>query len=94
MTLCAAKDSCHVPEIPLPFERFILGLHKHMGDVVRPDWALSLDVLHGIMWRLELKWAYANDGAKFALAQEASFYLIAYCGTLRVKKCNCWLLLV
>ena len=65
------------------FERFMLGVHKLMGDIVRPDRALSLEILHVIMVKLEEEWNEARDEERISLAQEASFYLIAFCGALR-----------
>jgi hypothetical protein len=38
------------------FERFMKGLHKRMGEVVRPDRALPLDVLIQICRILENEW--------------------------------------
>ena len=66
------------------FERFIRGAHKRMGDIVKPNRALSLPVLHKILEAIEGEWnAAETDEAKETLAVEASFYLIAYCGGLR-----------
>ena len=65
------------------FERFIRGAHKRMGDVVKPDRALSLPVLHRIMEILERDWEFANDEERELLAVEGSFYLIGFCGGLR-----------
>lgn len=66
-------------------ERFMRGMHKRMGEISRPDRALPLDVLLEICKILERKWAWPVSD-KRALAMEASFYLIAYCCALRVKK--------
>ncbi len=64
------------------FERFMRGLHKRMGEIVRPDRALSLDLLKEIMTQLEREWEnHSYD--KFQLAREGAFYLIAYCCALR-----------
>lgn len=66
------------------FERFMQGAHKRMGDIVKPDRALSLPVLHRIMEAIESEWYLARtDAEKEELALEASFYLITYCGGLR-----------
>ena len=65
------------------FERFIRGAHKRMGDVVKPDRALSLPVLHAIMESLEREWEFATEEEKESLALEGSFYLISFCGGLR-----------
>ena len=34
------------PSYSLWFERFIVGMHKRMGDVVHQDKAVTLEVLH------------------------------------------------
>jgi hypothetical protein len=66
------------------FERFVRGAHKRMGDIVKPDMALSLPILHEIMRLIEADWSNSeNDSDREALALEASFYLIAFCAGLR-----------
>ena len=64
------------------FERFVRGLHKRMGEIVRPDRAISIEVMKEICTQLELEWI---DGfkSKFEIATEAAFYLIAFCCALR-----------
>jgi hypothetical protein len=64
------------------FERFVRGLHKRMGEIVSPDRVLSLEILLEIFRSLEQEWRspYAD---LFQLAMEGSFYLIAFCCTLR-----------
>jgi hypothetical protein len=58
------------------------GLHKRTGEIVRPDRALSLDVLKQILASLEREWDTHNPSS-FELAMEGSFYLIAFCCALR-----------
>jgi hypothetical protein len=38
------------------FEKFTRGMHKRTGDIVKPDKALSLEILHEIMKLLEEDW--------------------------------------
>ncbi len=64
------------------FERFMRGLHKRMGEIVRPDRALGLDLLKEIMSQLEQEWERPLSD-KLQLAKEGAFYLIAYCCALR-----------
>lgn len=59
------------------------GAHKRMDDIVKPDRALSLPILHVIMDILEQDWEGAEAKGKLSIALEASFYLIASCGGLR-----------
>jgi hypothetical protein len=62
------------------FERFNKGLHKRMGDVVRPDRALSLAILLEILKNLELEW---SELPSLELALEGAFYTIAFGLALR-----------
>lgn len=64
------------------FERFMRGLHKRMGEIVRPDRALSLDLMKEIMVQLERDWGEMLRD-RFQLAMEGAFYLVAYCCALR-----------
>jgi hypothetical protein len=64
------------------FERFMRGMHKRMGEIVRPDRALSLEVLLQIFKTLELEWTDPHIDL-FSLAMEGAFYLIAFCCALR-----------
>jgi hypothetical protein len=63
------------------FERFVRGLHKRMGDVVKQDKALLQSILKEIFSLLDEEWAirYSN---KYGLAREGAFYLVAYCCAL------------
>lgn len=65
------------------FERFVRGVHKRMGDLVKPDQALSLDVMHKIMQELGNEWRMALPAERLELALEGAYYLIAYAAALR-----------
>jgi hypothetical protein len=41
------------------FERFMQGVHKCMGEKVRLDYALSVQVLHKILGNLNQDWRTA-----------------------------------
>lgn len=64
------------------FERFVKGMHKRMGEIVKPDRALSLVILKEICSQLEDEWL-EPDSDKWEIAMEGAFYLIAYCCALR-----------
>ncbi len=64
------------------FERFMKGCHKRMGEIVRPDRALSSVILLEILKLIEEDWA-VHPHKHFHLASEASFYVIAFCCALR-----------
>jgi len=62
------------------FERFNKGLHKRMGDIVRPNRAISMNILLEIYEQLESEW----QGEKsLSLALEGAFYVIAFRLALR-----------
>jgi hypothetical protein len=46
------------------FERFMRGVHKHMGEAVRLDFALSIRVLHKMLGHLDHKWNEARLAVK------------------------------
>jgi hypothetical protein len=50
------------------FEHFVRGCHKRMGDIVKPDRALSLAVLHQMLQDIEEEWDKAHGGERYALA--------------------------
>jgi hypothetical protein len=63
------------------FERFMRGMHKRMGEITRPDRALSLNIMLELQRLLEQEWL--NNGNDLMVAMEASFYLISFCCALR-----------
>ncbi len=63
------------------FERFVRGLHKQMGDVVKQDKAISQPIMVESSSLLEEEWANMNSD-KYTVAREGAFYLIAYCCAL------------
>jgi hypothetical protein len=64
------------------FEKFTRGMHKRMGDIVKPDKALALEILHEIMKLLEDDWENSFH-ERFNIALEGAFYLISFCCALR-----------
>jgi hypothetical protein len=66
------------------FEKFTRGCHKRMGDIVRTDRALSVEILCAIMHLLELDWLQSlSDIDRWWLSLEGTFYLVAFCCALR-----------
>jgi hypothetical protein len=66
------------------FERSTRGMHKRMGEIVRPDRALSLDLMLAISRIMEDEWSQAlSMEMRWSLAMEASFYLVGFCCALR-----------
>jgi hypothetical protein len=54
-----------------------------MGDVVRPDRALSHSLMVVFMELLEKDWETACERDRLALALEGAFYILAYTLALR-----------
>jgi hypothetical protein len=83
-----AKDSRKLMVTTCPtygdyFERFMRGMHKRMGDVVRPDRALSLPIMLELVQLVEQDWLTAPTTKKLKLALEGTFYTLAYTLALR-----------
>ena len=52
------------------YSRFIQGVHNRMGDDIRPDMAISIEVLHAMLKRLDRQWMEKTDfKAKKAVAE-------------------------
>jgi hypothetical protein len=43
------------------YQRFNLGLHKRMGDVVRSDFAVTAEIVNALLNNLEEEWSDAAD---------------------------------
>jgi hypothetical protein len=65
------------------FEHFNRGLHKRMGDIVRPDRAIAHAILKELMAAVERDWIRASDAARLNLALEGAFYVLAFTLALR-----------
>ena len=63
------------------FERFMRGMHKRMGEITRPDRAISLALMLELQRMLEQEWLNQNNDRMIAM--EASFYLVSFCCALR-----------
>jgi hypothetical protein len=64
------------------FERFVRGLHKCMGEIVRPDRAISIEIMKELCNELERDWEW-NVANRLVITMEATFYLVAFCCALR-----------
>ena len=67
------------------FERFSKGMHERMGDLVKPDLAISIEQMHALMGNYEKRWnqAGANLLAREMVLFPALFCVIAFCCGLR-----------
>jgi hypothetical protein len=70
------------PTYGLWFEKFMRGCHKCMGDIIKPDRALSTAILLEILSILNSEWNEWPDH-KLELAVEGAFYVIAFCCALQ-----------
>ena len=72
------------PTYSLWYERFMLGMHKRMGDEVRQDLAISLDVIHKMVEGLEEEYEVAKTAdEKEKVADILVFVLAAFLAGLR-----------
>ena len=72
------------PSYSLWFERFIRGMHSRMGDDRRPDAAISNEVMHEVMKRVELDYIDSDgEGERRYFCRAGLFFLSAYLGSLR-----------
>jgi len=65
------------------FERFAKGCLSRMGQVVKQDRAISLEVMHQLMENLEGEWTQATHTERSVIARLGAFCLIAFCGSFR-----------
>ena len=72
------------PTFSLWFERFISGMHSRMGDIRRPDTAISGKVMHQLMKRVDVDFYDTEDVLLQRFVIRAGyFFLAAYIGSLR-----------
>ena len=67
------------------FERFSKGMHERMGDMVKPDLAISIEQMHALMRRFEYRWELAIDNlaGQQRILFPALFAVLAFCCGLR-----------
>jgi hypothetical protein len=67
------------------FERFTKGMHERMGDLVKPDLAISIEQMHALMENYERRWEIVSDdsNAQQAVVFPALFSVVAFCCALR-----------
>ncbi len=65
------------------FERFIKGLHKRMGDIVRPDRAIAHAIMKELLHLVEQDWLNAVASDWLSLALEGALYVLAFTLALR-----------
>ena len=72
------------PSYSLWFERFIVGMHKRMGDEVHQDKAVTLEVVHKLIDGLEVEYTRASsDKFKEHIVDMGVFILASFLAGLR-----------
>jgi len=66
------------------FEHFAAGCLHRMGQDIRQDRAISLNVMHALMDHLEGEWGSTADfNTRFHVASLGAYSVIAFCGSFR-----------
>lgn len=67
------------------FDRFSKGLHERMGDLTKPDLAISIELMHQLMANYERRWVMAGSDREHqrTVLFPALFCVIAFCCGLR-----------
>jgi len=68
------------------FKRFMLGAHKRMGDEVKTDYGISIQIVHEILKNLGREWNETPETsilAKLKLAEFAMVLILGFCLGLR-----------
>jgi len=65
------------------FERFAKGCLSRMGQVVRQDRAVSLDVMHQLLETLDSDWQQATPENRSIFSSIGAFCVVAFCGSFR-----------
>ncbi|KAG7340358.1 hypothetical protein IV203_023901 [Nitzschia inconspicua] len=64
--------------------RFMVGLHKRHGEVVKQDWPLPIEVLHAVDKLLESQWKRTSDKQERKRCEEMGVWFLAgFCAALR-----------
>ena len=72
------------PSYGLWFERFMIGMHKRMGDKVHQDKAITLAVIHKVVESLETEYESRRcDGERETIVNVAVFVLASFLVALR-----------
>jgi hypothetical protein len=81
------KNRCWISKVPTHtfwFHRFMVGIHKRVGEIRRQDEALTIDVLHEVDRILEANWKRAQDGrTQRRVAEMGVWFLGGFCTGLR-----------
>lgn len=80
----AKQHLCQCPTNTLWFERFSKGCLSRMGQIVRQDRAVSLELMHALCSLLNQEWKAATEcKEKAQIASLGAYSVIAFCGSFR-----------
>jgi len=66
------------------YTRFMTGLHKRVGEVVKPDWPVPIAVMQYIDRGLNRLWSHESDLAtKKRIAEMGAWFVVGFCIGLR-----------
>ena len=66
------------------FDRFMMGCHSRMGDIVKKDFAVSIEVRHELMRCLDWDWDRSTTREeKHSNAEIGKFCVVCFCSMLR-----------
>jgi hypothetical protein len=81
------RNRCWVSKVPTHtfwFHRFMVGVHKRVGEIRRQDEALTIDVLHEVNKILEARWNSTTDVMVHRrLAEMGTWFCGGFCTGLR-----------
>ncbi|KAG7373554.1 hypothetical protein IV203_034278 [Nitzschia inconspicua] len=64
--------------------RFMVGLHKRHGEIIKQDWPLPIEVLHAVGKLLESQWRRTSDKGERKRCEEMGVWFTAgFCAALR-----------
>ena len=81
-----ARTSGHLSSCPtesLWFTRFTLGCRKRMGQIVKQDMGISIEVFMALLEEFRIRIAAAEGEAKTELICVKAYAVLCYCGSLR-----------
>jgi len=80
----AKQYICSCPTNSLWFDRFAKGCLSRMGQLVKQDRAVSLELMHALCSLLEQEWEAASDiKSRSQVARLGAYSVIAFCGSFR-----------
>ena len=80
------QDTHKLKVMDCPTYSDFIELHKRMGDIVRPNCAISQELLKVLLNLVDRDWDEAPPTHKLGLALEGAFYTIAFTLALREEE--------